>query len=109
MDTKTPPEEYSRRRIPAAYLPEVRLYLVSHRVLCVQRFSQPPEVFPKQVSIVRKDGSIGYGNFVRLFGRHYKRPHYSKVWDGEAWLGGEAAIEFILNLSGDTLRKPPGV
>ena len=33
-----------------------------------------PEVFPKQDSIRGR-----YGNFTRLFGRHYKRPFWSKV------------------------------
>ena len=55
-----------------------------------------PEVFPKQDSIGTR-----YGNFVRLFGRHYKRPFYSKVWDGANVASGEAAIEIILGTQGD--------
>ncbi len=69
--------------------------------------SQQPEVFPKQPTIKKRDGSVGYGNFVRLFGKHYKRDHYSKVWDGNEWLDGQAAIELILDKSGDSFRLAP--
>jgi putative DNA primase/helicase len=65
--------------------------------------TQAPEVFPKQRSIVnQRDGTVGYGNYVRLLGRHYKRPHYSKVWDAGAWQSGAAAVEIILGMSGDS-------
>jgi hypothetical protein len=63
-----------------------------------------PETFPKQARI--KPG--GCGNFLRLFGRHYKYDHYSKFWNGAAWLEGNSAIDFILAIpraSPDLLPK----
>ncbi len=73
------------------------------------RFGLPgcPEVFPKQDSIRRPDGDVGYGNFVRLFGRHYKRPHFTRVWGGESWLEGDEAIGSILAVSGDAASLIP--
>jgi P4 family phage/plasmid primase-like protien len=73
-----------------------------------ERFGLPaaPEVFPKQDSIV-KAGVVGYGNYVRLFGRHHKRPHYSKVWEGGVWLEGEPAVEAILRRAGDPFALVP--
>jgi putative DNA primase/helicase len=66
-----------------------------------------PEVFPKQDTITKKDGSVGYGNFVRLLGRHYKKPFYSKVWDGSTWLTGQEAIDHVLGLEGDPVSLVP--
>jgi hypothetical protein len=57
----------------------------------------PPEVFPKQPRI--KPG--GYGNWLRLPGRHHTREHWSRVWDGAAWLEANAAIDKVLSLDGD--------
>jgi hypothetical protein len=57
----------------------------------------PPEQFPKQPAI--KPG--GYGNWLRLPGRHHTREHWSKVWNGSSWLEGEQAVRFILSLQGD--------
>jgi hypothetical protein len=53
-----------------------------------------PETFPKQARI--PEG--GYGNWLRLPGRHHTREHWSRVWDGSAWLEGERAVEHILAL-----------
>jgi hypothetical protein len=53
-----------------------------------------PETFPKQPTI--KPG--GYGNWLRLPGRHHTREHWSKVWDGSRWLDGAEAVAFILAL-----------
>lgn len=55
-----------------------------------------PEVFPKQ-AVIRPDG---WGSWLRLFGRHHKRPHFSRFWDGSAWLEGRDAIDFILGIIG---------
>src|SRR5262249_24312317 len=64
----------------------------------------PPEPFPKQRSI-RSDQ---YGNWLRLPGRHHTQEHWSAVWDGRAWLEGEAAVAYILGLTGDDpARLPP--
>jgi hypothetical protein len=60
-----------------------------------------PETFPKQPAI--KPG--GYGNWLRLPGRHHTRDHWSRVWDGRAWLEGEGAVEYILSLVG----SPPSI
>lgn len=56
--------------------------------------SEEPEVFPKQKSI----GPNKYGNFLRLFGRHHTRDHWSRFWDGTRWLEGEEAIQYFLAL-----------
>ena len=61
-----------------------------------------PEVFPKQDSIRGR-----YGNFTRLFGRHYKRPFWSKVWDGAQWRSGDGAIDIILSTPGDPFDLVP--
>jgi hypothetical protein len=63
---------------------------------------QAPETFPKQAALpVRPDGTAGYGNWLRLPGRHHTREHWSRVWDGAAWLEGEAAALYLLALHGD--------
>ena len=64
--------------------------------------TKQPEVFPKQDSI---DGR--YGNLVRLFGRHYKRAFYSRVWDGQEFHSGETAINIILSKTGDPFDLVP--
>jgi hypothetical protein len=62
-----------------------------------------PEVFPKQDGLDgRKRGDPGFcGSWLRVPGRHPKRDHWSKVWDGERWLEGNEAIDAILALTGD--------
>jgi hypothetical protein len=57
----------------------------------------PPEIFPKQPSILPGR----FGNWLRLPGRHHTRNHWSHVWDGSTWLKGAAAVAFILSLRGD--------
>lgn len=52
----------------------------------------PPEVFPKQDAI-KPDG---FGNWVRLPGKHHKREFYTKVWDGSGWLSGDGAAKKII-------------
>ncbi len=53
-----------------------------------------PELFPKQPRI--EPG--GYGNWLRLPGRHPKHDHWSQVWNGNRWLDGREAIDFVLGL-----------
>jgi hypothetical protein len=60
-----------------------------------------PETFPKQPRI--SEG--GFGNWLRLPGRHHTRDHWSRVWDGSAWLEGEAAVAHILGL----VPSPPSL
>lgn len=59
--------------------------------------TQDPETFPKQASV--KSGF--YGNWIRLPGRHHKRDHYSRIWNGTKWLEGVLAIRAILAKQGD--------
>jgi len=61
------------------------------------------EQYPKQAAI--KDG--GFGNWLRLPGRHHTRDHWSEVWDGSSWLSGEAAVEMLLTFDGDDPRLVP--
>src|SRR5262249_29640220 len=57
----------------------------------------PPEAVPKQSRI-----PLGrYGNWMRVFGRHHSRPHWSRVWGDGRWLEGHQAIDSILSLNGD--------
>ena len=65
-----------------------------------------PEVFPKQNEITL-GGNGSCGNWLRLPGRHPKREHWSRVWDGSQWLEGDEAIDFILGLTGDPARLIP--
>jgi hypothetical protein len=69
-------------------------------------FLSMPEVFPKQDTII-KVGQPRFGNFVRLAGKHPKRPHWMKVWDGETWRAGEEAIRLILDHTGDSSSLVP--
>src|SRR5262249_50839093 len=54
-----------------------------------QGMPNPPEIFPKQARI--KPG--GFGNWLRLPGRHHSRAHWSPVWNGSTRLEGAAAID----------------
>lgn len=61
-----------------------------------------PETFPRQDIITRPDSKDGsYGNWLRIPGRHHKRDHWSRVWDGDGWLEGDPAIDAILATAGD--------
>jgi len=57
-----------------------------------------PETYPRQPAL--RPGR--YGNWLRLPGRHHTREHWSRVWDGNRWLEGAEAIDFILPLTGDS-------
>jgi hypothetical protein len=59
-----------------------------------------PETFPKQPRIPPG----GFGNWLRLPGRHPKRDHWSQVWSGDCWLKGCEAIDFVLGLGGASPR-----
>jgi hypothetical protein len=50
-------------------------------------------MFPKQPSIGR-----GYGNWLRLFGRHHTLDHWSRFFRRGQWLEGGAAVRSILSL-----------
>ena len=60
-----------------------------------------PEVFPKQASI----SAGGFGNWVRIPGRHHKRKHWSRFYavnDG-TWQSGAEAVRALL---GAELNEP---
>src|SRR5262249_23271936 len=50
---------------------------------------------------MRSASEDGVGNWIRLPGRHYKRPHWTQIWNGERWLEEEEAVAEILNHRGD--------
>jgi hypothetical protein len=56
-----------------------------------------PECFPKQAAI--PEG--GYGNWLRIVGRHHTRDYWPDVWGGSRWLAGAEAVAFVLSLAGD--------
>src|SRR5208337_1671557 len=68
-------------------------------------FTAGPECFPKQerigLLIKGADRWENCGSWVRLFGRHHKRDHYTRFWDGGRWLEGADAVEFLLDHTGD--------
>jgi hypothetical protein len=62
----------------------------------------PPECFPKQPAVAPPGQPGEYGNWLRLFGKHHNRGHWSRAWDGSRWLEGGTAAEFTLGLTGDS-------
>jgi hypothetical protein len=67
-----------------------------------------PECFPKQAQLHPSEGGKGqYGNWVRVPGRHHTRDHWSRVWNGDVWLTGDEAIDYVLALAGDAPAKIP--
>lgn len=56
------------------------------------------EVFPKSKRSVN-----GIGNFVRFPGKHHKRQHISKFWDGSKWVG----MDYLLTVSGNDASLIP--
>jgi hypothetical protein len=66
---------------------------------------ETPELFPKQARI--KPG--GFGNWIRLPGRHHTRDHHTRAWDGSGWLEGEAAIRLILETAGGPAAALDGI
>lgn len=53
-----------------------------------------PETYPKQRTIP----ADGYGNWLRVIGRHHTRDFWPRVWDGSAWLDGAAAVVHVLSI-----------
>ncbi len=54
------------------------------------------EVFPKQSHLQLDNGKRKFGNQLRLPGKHHKREHWSRIYDGSGWVEGNAAAEIIL-------------
>ena len=67
--------------------------------------AKEPETFPKQPMLGK---GKGFGNWLRLPGRHHTLPHWTRVYDLEqgAWLEGAQAIEYILSSPGATEPIP---
>jgi len=63
-----------------------------------------PEHFPKQAAI--PEG--GFGNWLRIVGRHHTQPYWPQVWDGCRWLTGVEAVRLVLSLTGDSPALIPG-
>lgn len=53
------------------------------------------ETFPKSPHV--REG--GYGNWIRLPGRHPKRNHQSRVWTADGWGSDEQTIDSIVELA----------
>jgi hypothetical protein len=59
---------------------------------CTAATGLRPETFPKQAT-----AAGAYGNWLRLFGRHHTRAHWSRVCrPGEAWSAGSDAARCLL-------------
>ena len=67
--------------------------------------AKEPETFPKQPMLGK---GKGFGNWLRLLGRHHTLPHWTRVYDlvQEAWLDGTRAIKYILSSPGATEPIP---
>ncbi len=67
-----------------------------------------PETFPKQAMLrPDRDGKPGFGNWLRVPGRHHTRDHWALVWGGTHWLAGRQAVGFLLGLEGDPPELVP--
>jgi hypothetical protein len=96
----------------------IKSTLAFHFIRWLQRdwkdlgFAKEPEAFPKQdqLGLLIKHPVQPWencGSWVRLFGRHHKRDHYTRFWNGERWLAGQDAIDFLLDHTGDDLALIP--
>jgi hypothetical protein len=90
-----------REPVPSPRAFALMRWLVSDHA--VHGLTAPPETFPKQAWLP----AGGYGNWLRLPGRHHSREHWSTVWDGKQWLDGESAVAHILALTGDSPSQIP--
>jgi hypothetical protein len=60
-----------------------------------------PETFPKQRKVAPLGKKGQYGNWLRLPGRHHTLEHWTRAWDGAAWLEGADAVAWLLSFEGD--------
>ncbi|MBK8270388.1 MAG: hypothetical protein IPK83_19670 [Planctomycetes bacterium] len=82
--------------------------LASERVFSLLKTivgGQQIETFPKQPSIP----PTGFGNWMRVFGRHYKRAEWARYWGGRGWLTAEQTIDAILRIEPDDADLVPQV
>jgi len=85
----------------AAAFVAVRWLIRDH---CSYGLSAMPEGYPKQKRLAPPGEAGEFGNWLRLPGRHHKRPWYSRIWDGARWLDGDSAAEHILTIEGGDPR-----
>ena len=66
------------------------------------------EVFPKRID---RNTAKGFGGgWVRLYGKHHKRDHWTTIYSAEGeWLQGEDAVKALLSHSGDDPARLPCV
>jgi hypothetical protein len=97
----------------AGTIPTSRLYHFLRRLVADYArhgMTAPAETFPKQPALrPLPDGRPGYGNWLRLPGRHHSHDHWSRIWNGASWLDGAAAVDHLLTLTGDPPDLVPEV
>ena len=76
-------------RISGSVAHSVAIWLVRHCPAGIHA-----EAFPKQPDL---NETRRYGNQMRLPGKHHKRDHWSRFFDGEKWLEGENAVRHLLD------------
>lgn len=54
---------------------------------------RPPQILPGRTKLE----TGGFGDWLRLPGRHHSHSHWSRIWDGENWQEGAAAAELLLS------------
>jgi hypothetical protein len=71
--------------------------------------AKEPETFPKQATLGKGKGK-GFGNWLRLPGRHHTRDHWTRAYDLERgiWCEGDEAIRIILAHRGTATPLPGG-
>lgn len=83
------------------------VYALLQRILA--EIGAVAETYPKQAQL--RSGQ--FGNWLRVFGRHPKRPHYSRILGADGkWLSGEAAVNALLRApvnGAQLLPAAPGV
>jgi hypothetical protein len=87
-------------------IPSGRVYALMHWLtgdFAGHGLAARPETFPKQPRLTPG----GYGNWLRIPGRHHTTEYRSQVWDGARVLAGAAAVEHILALTGDDPARIP--
>lgn len=80
--------------------------VASHRMFALLKritADSSVETFPRQASIPKD----GYGNWIRLFGKHYKRPAWSRLFGERDWLSAEATVDAILRIEPDDASHVP--
>jgi hypothetical protein len=70
---------------------------------CSHGLKVPPEIFPKQPRI-KPDG---YGNWLRLPGRHHTRDYWSAVWVGDRAVTGDEAGRHVLSITPSPMSLIP--